>query len=141
MMNWGELAATSHYQTAFAVRQKILARDFEEAAQGIEELIEALSRSDKRALRSQLTRLMAHIIKWRIQPARRSRSWVATITNARIEIASILADEPNQKRNIPLLWDACLDAAQKIARDETGIEPSIGALTEQDVFVVPYTLP
>ena len=58
----------------------------QEAAKGVEELIEALSRSEKRALKSQLVRLMLHIIKWQSQPERRSSSWVASIKDARDEM-------------------------------------------------------
>jgi hypothetical protein len=48
-MNWQELSTTSHYQTAVAVKEKLLEGDIEEATHGIEELIEALGRSEKRA--------------------------------------------------------------------------------------------
>ena len=139
-MDWSKLAAASHYQTAVAVRQELAEANIEEATRGLEELIDALGRSDKRALRSQLTRLMTHIIKWRSQPSRRSRSWVASITDARIEIASLLEDEPSLRREVPDIWDRCLQAAQRLARDETGLEPGGPGLTMGDVFDVTYTL-
>jgi len=41
-MNWKELAITSHYQTAVAVRQSLLDGNMEEMQTGIEELIDAL---------------------------------------------------------------------------------------------------
>jgi hypothetical protein len=139
-MDWEKLAATSHYQTAVAVKEELLNENLEEATRGIEELIEALSRSDKRALRSQLTRLMTHIIQWRIQPERRSRSWQASITNVRLEIAALLEDEPNQRTNLPQLWNQCFVAAKRLAHDETGIEPKVGELTHQEVFEQLYQL-
>jgi hypothetical protein len=139
-MDWAQMAATSHHQTAVAVRDELYNENVEEAARGLEELIDSLARSDKRALRSQLTRLMAHIIKWQIQPERRSRSWLATITNARIEIAAILEDEPSQRRNLIELWPKCFAAAKTIARDETGIEPQVEYLTEYEVFELRYKL-
>ncbi|MGH8578817.1 MAG: hypothetical protein ACREVK_01390 [Gammaproteobacteria bacterium] len=58
MKNWQELSSTSHYQTAMAIRQAFQEGDIGDATIGIEELIEALSRSDKRALRSHLICLM-----------------------------------------------------------------------------------
>ena len=140
MTNWQALASDSQYQAAQAVKRKILARDLDEAAVGIDELIESLGRSDKRALRSQLTRLMTHIIKWKVQPQRRTRSWVATIANARVEIASILDDEPSQRTNISLLWDKCLQAAKRIAAAETGLGIELNRLTETEVFEDEYIL-
>jgi hypothetical protein len=47
---WRELASNSHYETAVAVRAALMAGDIEEAIEGIEELIAALSRSDQRSL-------------------------------------------------------------------------------------------
>ena len=46
-MKWQELSATSHYQTAVAVEQALEQGDIPEAKAGIQELIDALSRSDR----------------------------------------------------------------------------------------------
>ncbi|MBM3237141.1 DUF29 domain-containing protein [Candidatus Poribacteria bacterium] len=54
-MNWQEISATSHYRTAVIIQQELQKGNIEEANNGIMELIEALSRSEKRALKSQLT--------------------------------------------------------------------------------------
>jgi hypothetical protein len=66
--DWNLLATSSHYNTAVAVHEELRAGDIKNAISGLEELIEALSRSDERALESYLTRLMQHIIKWKLQP-------------------------------------------------------------------------
>jgi len=140
-MNWKELATTSHYQTAVAVRQSLLDGNMEEMQTGIEELIDALGRSERRALRSQLIRLMMHIIKWKIEPQRRSRSWLATIENARVEIDAILEDEPSLKRRIPELWEKCFKSALRVAEKETGIRPGVEGLSRKEVFEDEYSLP
>jgi hypothetical protein len=59
MANWHDLATTSHYQTAVAIKHALSAGDIEHARIGIEELIEALARSDRRALESYLIRLIS----------------------------------------------------------------------------------
>jgi len=43
---------------------------------------------------------MMHIIKWQIQPEHRSRNWLITIENARIEIEEILEEEPHLKPSL-----------------------------------------
>jgi len=139
-MNWKELAITSHYQTAVAIKNELKQGHIEDSTTGIEELIDALSRSEKRALRSQLARLMMHIIKWQIQPKRRSRSWQSSISNARIEIEEILEDEPHLKPQVPQLWDKCFKAACRIAKDETGIKPTLSELSQKEVFQTRYSL-
>ena len=59
------------------------------------EEIESVGRSDKRSMPSQLRRLMAHLLKWQHQPARRGSSWQVSILDARREIATILEDSPS----------------------------------------------
>jgi hypothetical protein len=50
--DWHDLATTSHYQTAVVIKHAMSAGDIEYALIGIEERIEALARSDRRALES-----------------------------------------------------------------------------------------
>ena len=139
-MDWKEFAIRSHYQTAVAIKQELVKGAVEEAKTGIEELIEALGRSEQRALRSQLTRLMTHIIKWRIQPQHRSRSWLSSISNARIEIDDLLEDEPSLKPKVHEIWDKSFKAAKQLAKDETGIEPTMDDLSWEEVFEKEYSL-
>ncbi len=118
-MNWQELSATSHYKTALAIAHELELGHTSEADKGIKELINALSRSEKRALKSQLIRLMKHILKWKNQPDYRSRSWVATIQNARVEIKDIQEETPSLNDNtIKQMWDDCLSLAIVEAEDE-----------------------
>jgi hypothetical protein len=139
-MNWKELAITSHYQTAVAIKNELKQGHIEDSTIGIEELINALSRSEKRVLRSQLTRLMMHVIKWQIQPEHRSRSWLITIENARIEIEEILEEEPHLKPQVSQLWNKCFNAANRLAKKETGIKPTLSELAQEDVFQTEYSL-
>lgn len=55
-VNWARLSAESHYQVAVEIERALLQGDFDEAEAGIKELIDALGRSEKRALKSQLIR-------------------------------------------------------------------------------------
>jgi hypothetical protein len=65
-MDWALLAATSHYQTAVAIRKKLQQQEYGDAMHGLEELIDALARADKRALERHLIRVMEHVIKWKM---------------------------------------------------------------------------
>ena len=82
-VDWELLALTDQYYTAVAIRDALREGDVDGATEGLEELIDALSRSDERALESRLIRLMQHIITWKIHSERRSPSWVATIREQR----------------------------------------------------------
>lgn len=137
---WRELAAASHYQTAVAVREELMSGDVEEAIEGIEELIEALSRSDRRELSSQLIRLMLHVVKWKSQPARRSRSWLASINNARVEIEILLEAEPVLKPQVAGLVDTLFARAQRLAEIEMARKSQVKSLTLQEIFEEEYEL-
>jgi Domain of unknown function DUF29 len=73
-MDWQKIAVESHYLTAVGVKEALEAGDIHAALQGIDELIDAMRRSEQRAVRSQLVRLMMHILKWQVQPTYRSPS-------------------------------------------------------------------
>jgi len=140
-MNWQKLAVTSPYRTAVAVEQALHLGNVAEANLGLQELIDALSRSDKRALRSHLTRLMAHVIKWQCQPEKRSRSWRATINNSRREIAEIQEETPSLTRElIESIWDSCLQAAQEDAEADMDRECPAPTLSWEEVFERRYEL-
>jgi prophage DNA circulation protein len=141
MTKWQDLATTSHYQTAVAVRDALRSGSVQEAAQGIEELIDALSRSERRALESHLVRLMQHIIKWQCQPTNRSRSWQHTIANAREAIAEIHADTPSLTDNVIRgLWDRALRKAHREAESDMDRAIPPLSLTWDDVFTTEYSI-
>jgi hypothetical protein len=54
-----------------------------------------LSNRERDALESHLETLVMHLLKWRYQPGRRSRSWEATIRVARRNIAKLLRRSPS----------------------------------------------
>lgn len=141
-MNWQELAFNSHYQTAEAIKQQLIRGDIEEATAGVKELIEAMGRSEKRSLQSQLVRLMTHVIKWKIQPERRTKSWILSIRHARREIEETQEEYPSLNRNyIQTIWEKCLNYALKDAETETEINPAeLSSLSWQEVFEHEYHL-
>jgi hypothetical protein len=140
-MNWQTLSSHSPYQTAVAIKRELEEGRIAEATQGIEELIETLSRSERRALKSQLVRLMLHIVKWKSQPERRSLSWAASIADARDEIADIREETPSLNEAVILsLWDKALVMAKRDAEAEMGRAAAVAALTWAEVFEDSYTL-
>lgn len=140
-MNWHQLAATSHYQTAVAVANELAQGKVDEAETGLQELIDAVARAERRALRSQLIRLMAHVLKWKMQPVKRTSSWAVTIHQAREEIAGIQEEVPTLTPEvIEGIWEKCFDAAKRQAEEEMQQEVAIESLSWEEVFEEEYTL-
>jgi hypothetical protein len=80
-------------------------------SENIAEELDGLARSEARELRSRYAVLLAHLLKWRFEPERRSVSWSATIRRERREIAEHLAENPGLKpRRAELFAKAYLTA-------------------------------
>jgi hypothetical protein len=94
--------------------------DLLDVAHLVEE-IESLGNEQANALESHLTNLLMHLLKWRYQPARRSRSWRLSVRNARIEIRKRLRRSRSLRHELPtILRDAYADA-RRLAMDDTGL--------------------
>ncbi len=68
--------------------------------------LEDMGRSEKRALQSELARVMAHLLKWTYQGKRRrlsEHSWRATIDDAREKAADLLTESPSLRGELPEL--------------------------------------
>lgn len=140
-MDWQALSAHSHYRTAVQIERALLEGNYDEAEAGVKELIEALGRSEKRALKSQLIRLMAHIVKWQAQPDRRSYGWIASIYSAREEIADIQGETPSLTDNVVRdMWNTCLRVAIREAEGEMCQKSPVSSLSWKDVFEEDYEL-
>jgi len=88
----------------------------------IVEEIEDMGNSNKRAVVSQLSRLIAHLLKWKYQPSLRCNSWKNTIENSRMEIFEFFKDSPSLKNEVQLKFDSAYQRAIRTASNETGIE-------------------
>jgi Domain of unknown function DUF29 len=93
--------------------------------ENIAEEIESLGRSDRRELKSRLTILLMHLLKWHYQPEQRSNSWRATITEQRIRILDLLLESPSLVNYLKVEVDRCYNNAKALAGDETGLNSII----------------
>lgn len=139
--DWEFLVVTSPYQTAIAIQQLLQEGMSMEASEGLNVLIDSMGRSERRAIKSQLTRLMTHIIKWKCQPELRSASWAITIRDARTEIADSQEEYPTLNREyIESIWDKCFSRSVKNADDEMSGKCKLTSLSWIEVFEDEYSL-
>ena len=78
--DWGYLAASSHYTLAKEIKFSLQEGDMEDAMEGLDELIDSMSKIAIREMRSHLVIIMIHILKWKHQPQKRSWSWKISIS-------------------------------------------------------------
>ncbi|WP_304177885.1 DUF29 domain-containing protein [Phenylobacterium aquaticum] len=96
------------------------------------EEVESLGRQQQSELTSHMAVLLTHLLKWRMQPARRSRSWVLTILEQRAQAERLMRDNPSLKPRL----DEVLSDAYKLARLRAARETrlSLGNIPEASPF-------
>jgi hypothetical protein len=85
------------------------------------EEIADLGHEQRHAVEGHLRILLAHLLKWRHQPRRRSRSWQTTILNARTEIGRRLERNPSLGHVWPEMLAWAYPKARQLAATETGL--------------------
>ena len=88
----------------------------------IAEELEGMARSEQHAVQSYLEVLLIHLLKWRYEPSRRSRSWRASIRIARSNIRNSLVDSPSLRPKIPTLLNRAYDNARHAAGAEMELD-------------------
>ncbi len=92
--------------------------------ENIAEELEGMARSDRREIRTRLTVLLVHLLKYVAQPRRRSASWLATIGEQRTQIATVIDDSPSL-RSFPVgVLEQCYAEARSRAALETRLAES-----------------
>ena len=82
--------------------------------ENLAEEVESIGRSDKREVYNRLTVLVAHLLKYQFQPAKRSRSWLSTIGEQRRRLRLVLEDSPSlAKTYAPGVFSEVLKASRK----------------------------
>ena len=85
------------------------------------EELDTMGRSEWGELENRLEVLLMHMLKWDYQPARRSRSWKATMREQRNAIRRLMRRSPSLKRDVETtIADVYRDAVGR-AIDETGL--------------------
>jgi hypothetical protein len=107
------------YQTAELLRE----RRFDEIdIENVAEEIRSLGDSQFQGARSQLRRMLMHLIKQKIQPERDGTSWRASILNAQQEILDAIESSPSLRRRLTDRLEPTYRRAIKVACYETGLD-------------------
>ena len=126
---------------AWTQEQARLLRDGELSdvdAENLAEEIESMGRSDRREIRSRLTVLLAHLLKWQFQLSGRLTSWSRTIREQRSQIELVLGDSPSLRSFAAETIGEAYPKARLDAADETELSqsafPDVCPYTPDEVF-------
>ena len=107
--------------------------------------VESLGRSDFAGFASAIEIVLMHMLKWEVQPERRTPSWVASIDEHRSRIAQALEDNPSYKARLDDAVTRAWRTAPARAAAETNLP--LKAFPKQNPFdwdaitTRPYQLP
>ena len=96
--------AESLYEADFHRWSEVQARALREQRpadidwENVAEEIGSLGRSDRHEIKSRLSVVLEHLLKWRFQPAMRSGRWRATLFEQRGRIADLIEESPSLAR-------------------------------------------
>jgi hypothetical protein len=106
--------------------------------QNVAEEIEDLGKSERSAVRSQLRRMLVHLVKSRIQPERSGASWRASVAGPRTEILDHFGDSPSLRKHAEANLQRIYREAVELALVETNLA---GNVSNPDIpEECPYTL-
>ena len=83
--------------------------------------IESMGSSDKREIKSRLIVLLMHLLKYKYQPKKKTRSWISTINTQRDEIELVLEDSPSLRLYLTENLPECYQKAIRSAVNETNL--------------------
>ncbi|HYD47424.1 MAG TPA: DUF29 domain-containing protein [Terriglobales bacterium] len=112
-----DFAAWSSRTAALLRHRRFDEVDFDHLAEEVEDL----GKRDLKELHSRVQVLLAHLLKWRYQRARRSRSWRSTIVAQRLEIEALLAQSSSLRPKIATGLARNYAGAVRRAAADTGL--------------------
>lgn len=111
----------------------------------ISNLVEAINdmgKSERRALESNLTVILLHLLKYHYQPTHRSNSWLASILEHRLRLKKQLKESPSLKLYLEKVFSESYSDAVLRAEVETGLPlttfPNESPFTTQEVLDINY---
>ncbi len=89
--------------------------------ENVAEELESLGKEQARSLESSYRVLLLHLLKWRYQHRKRTRSWAGTIVRERINAARRLTDNRGLEQHKRRLFAEAYSGARREAAAETGL--------------------
>jgi len=139
-----DLYERDYYSWALEQGQALRARRTEALDwENLAEEVEGLVRTEVRELKSRLEVLLVHLLKWRYQPKKRSRSWRLTIREQRHRLAQLTGENPGLESTLGESVTAAYEIARLVTARETRLAErtfppaspwSFGQMTDADFW-------
>ncbi|NJN74621.1 MAG: DUF29 domain-containing protein [Limnothrix sp. RL_2_0] len=118
-----QLYDADYFQWIEETLTKLKASQFSEVDwENLIEEIEDMGRSEKRAIYNNLKILLLHLLKYRYQKEKRSKSWRSSIREHRQRLYRAFKESPSLTRYFESIIDESYEDARGLASDETGLD-------------------
>ena len=122
MLKTKALYEQDFYEWTQRTAEQLEAGRFEEVdLEHVAEEIRDMGKSERRQLENRLAVIIAHLIKWDVQPERRGNSWAATIRTQRIRLNRLLRDNPSLKPHLEKELPEIFELGALIAVKQTSL--------------------
>ena len=118
------------HQTQLLRQGRLNELDLENLAEEVDDI----GRSQRRAVESELSVILIHLLKYQFQPSKRSRSWLDTL----LEHRGRLARDFRISKSLKLHAETELDDLYQLARKRTAVQTRLLLTTFPETS--PYTL-
>ena len=88
------------------------------------EEVEDLARKLPHEVKGRLRVIIAHMLKWQFQPAKRSTSWHVTLLEQRFQLRELLDLSPSLARRLPDFINGAYETAARLAGAQMKLEKS-----------------
>jgi hypothetical protein len=97
--------------------------------ENVAEEIESLGRSERSSLRSQIRRVLEHLMKLQASPAREPRrGWIESLIDAHVSIEDTLRGSPSLRREVSRMIEDETPRARRIVRQRMALYDEVPTL-------------
>jgi hypothetical protein len=89
------------------------------------EELETMGAAEKRELRKCLRSFLMHLIKWQLQPHRRTSSWRRSISNRRDDLKDLIDISPSLSAELDSIFSDAYQRGRRDALAETRLRPTV----------------
>jgi hypothetical protein len=90
-------------------------------AEHVAEEIEDVGKRDQRGVEGRLRVVIQHLLKWQVQPERRTRGWATSIRTHRLTLLKVFRQSPSLERHGREMLSDVYDEAVGVAMGEAGL--------------------
>jgi hypothetical protein len=123
------------FNQANMIREKL----FDELdIENLAEEVESVGRSEESELENRLAILISHLLKWKYQPDRQSKSWAFTVREQRKKVMRLLKKNPSLKSKEDEAFESAYSDAvmrtEKVTKLDIDIFPEKMPFSQDDVL-------